>query len=254
MKKVALVTGSTVNIGKAIAERLARDGHHVVVTSRHEDEARKVSAALPTPGSYFALDVCEPRQVEALFEHVAKTYGRLDVLVNNVATTKNESIFDCDEETWERTIHTNLRSYYLCMRHAARMMRDGGTRGAIVNITIAVTRGVPNKFSYTTSKGGVNFMTTSAALDLAPYGIRVNAVGSGMVGTPVGHRVYERPREHAAIPHGHIGDPEDVASAVAFLVGDEAKYITGALLPVDGGGFIGHTFGSPGHALPNANA
>ncbi|WP_394844750.1 SDR family oxidoreductase [Pendulispora brunnea] len=247
MAKIALVTGSTVNIGKAIAQRLARDGYRVVVTSRHEEEVKQVSASLPTPGGYYALDFADPRQIESLFAYIADKFGGIDVLVNNVAYTKNESIFDCDEETWERTIHTNLRSYYLCMRHAARMMRDAGKGGSIVNVTISVTRGVPNKFSYTTSKGGVNFMTMSAALDLAPYGIRVNAIGSGMVGTPVGHRTSDRPRENAAIPLGHIGAPEDVAHAVAFLVSEEASFITGALLPVDGGGFVGHSFGSAGH-------
>lgn len=248
MQKVALATGSTVNIGKAIAHRLSRDGHHVIVTSRHAEEAKEVSAALPTPGDSYALDFGDPRQIESLFTHIAQNRGRLDVLVNNVAYTKNESIFDCDEETWEKTINLNLRSYYLCMRHAARMMRDAGRGGAIVNVSISVTRGVPNKFSYTTSKGGVNFMTMSAALDLAPYGIRVNAIGSGMVGTPVGYReAHGRPRENPTIPLGHIGDPEDVANAVAFLVSDEAKYIVGALLPVDGGGFVG-SLGSGGQA------
>lgn len=161
----------------------------------------------------------------------------MDALVNNVAHTKNESIFDYEEETWERTINTNLRSYYPCTRHAARMMRDAGRGGSIVNVTISVQRGVPNKFSYVTSKGGVNFMTMAAALDLAPHGIRVNAVGSGIVGTPVGHRTFhERPRENRAVPLGHIGDPEDVANAVVFLVSDDAKYVVGALLAVDGGG------------------
>lgn len=249
MNKVALVTGSTSNIGKAIAERLSKDGYDVVVTSRHAEEARAVAAALPNPGRSFALDFADPTAIDALFAFVKKEHGRLDVLVNNVAMTRNESIFDCDLETWDQTINLNLRSYYLCMRHAAILMRDTEVKGSIVNVTVGVNRGVPNKFSYITSKGGVNFMMMCAALDLAPYGIRVNAVGSGMVGTAVGHRTMEgRPHENAAIPLGRIGDPEDVAAAVAFLASDEAKYITAALLPVDGGGLVGN-FGAPGHAL-----
>jgi len=240
MEKVALVTGSTVNIGKAIAQRLAGDGCHVIVTSRNEEEAKQVSAALPTAGGYFSLDFADARQIESLFAYISENFGRLDVLVNNVAYTKNESIFECDEETWEQTINTNLRSYYVCMRHAARMMRDAGRGGSIVNITVSANRGVPNKFSYITSKGGVNSMTMAAALDLAPYGIRVNAVGSGLVGTPVGYRTFHnRAFENPAIPLGHIGDPEDVANAVAFLISEQAKYIVGAFLPVDGGLNIG---------------
>lgn len=234
MKNVALVTGSTSNIGKAIAERLAKDGHDVVITSRNADEARGVAAAVG--GRSFALDFGDPAQIDALFAFVKKECGRIDVLVNNVAMTKNESIFDCDLDTWNRTIDLNLRSYYLCMRHAAVMMRDAKIQGSIVNVTVGVTRGVPNKFSYITSKGGVNFMTMSAALDLAPFGIRVNAVGSGMVGTAVGYRTMEgRTREQAAIPLGHIGEPEDVAAAVAFLASSASKFTTAAILPVDGG-------------------
>jgi NAD(P)-dependent dehydrogenase (short-subunit alcohol dehydrogenase family) len=248
MNKVALVTGSTSNIGKAVAERFARDGFDVVVTSRHAEEARTAAAALPKPGRAFALDFADPVQIDALFAFVKKECGRIDVLVNNVAMTKNESIFDCDLDTWNRTIDVNLRSYYLCMRHAAVMMRDAKVEGSIVNITVGVTRGVPNKFSYITSKGGVNFMTMSAALDLAPYGIRVNAIGSGPVGTAVGYRTMEgRAHENLGIPLGRIGEPEDIANAAAFLSSDAAKYITAALLPVDGGGIVGSMGG--GHQL-----
>lgn len=235
MEKTALVTGSTNNIGKAIAEVLARNGYHVIVTSRNAEEARAVSEGLPTKGSWFGMDFSDVSAIEGLFNFVKERFHRLDVLVNNVAYTKNESILECDLATWDYTINTNLRSYYLCTKLAAEIMkRHGG--GAIVNITVSSTRGVRDKFSYTVSKGGVNFLTMSAAVDLAPFNIRVNAVGSGLVGTPVGYREFvNRPYDNPRIPVGHIGDPEDVAQAVAFLVSDKAKYTVGAVLPVDGG-------------------
>ncbi|HEY1812821.1 MAG TPA: SDR family oxidoreductase [Kofleriaceae bacterium] len=231
--KVALVTGSTSNIGKAIAEALARDGFHVVVTSRHEADARAVAEAIG--GSSFALDFADAAAITRLFAFVVERFGRLDALVNSVAYTKNESILDCDLDTWQRTIDTNLRSYFLCTKHAAGLMKTSGG-GAIVNITVSSTRGAKDKFSYMVSKGGINYLTMCAAIDLAPFGIRVNAVGSGLVGTAVGHRDFaNRPFDNVRVPLGHIGEPADVAEAVAFLVSDRAKYTVGARLAVDGG-------------------
>jgi 3-oxoacyl-[acyl-carrier protein] reductase len=237
MERVALVTGSTSNVGKAIAETLSREGYHVIITSRNGEEAKEVAASLPTSGSHFRLDFSRAEEIKALFDFIGEKFGRIDVLVNNVAYTKNESILDCDLETWQLTIDTNLRSYYLCSRYAALMMKETGG-GNIVNITVSSTRGNRDKFSYRTSKGGINFMTTSAALDLAPYNIRVNAVGISHTGTPVGRRDHQRPYESKRIPVGHIADPRDVADAVAFLVSDKAKHILGAIIPVDGGANI----------------
>ena len=235
MERVALVTGSTNNIGKSIAETLARQEFHVIVTSRNEAEAKVVSENLAKKGSYFCVDFSEVGAIESLFKFVRDRFNRLDVLVNNVAFTKNESILDCDLNTWEYTINTNLRSYYLCTKLASEIMKGHGG-GNIINITVSSARGMRDKFSYVVSKGGINSLTMCAALDLAPYNIRVNAIGSGLVGTPVGYREYvNRPYENPRIPIGHIGEPEDVGEAVAFLVSEKAKYIVGAILPIDGG-------------------
>lgn len=116
MEKVALVTGSTNNIGKAVAEALAREGYLVIITARHGDEAKAVAAALPGKGASFEADFSDATAVERLFAFIRERFRRLDVLVNNVAYTKNESILDCDLDTWEKTINTNLRSYYLCTK------------------------------------------------------------------------------------------------------------------------------------------
>jgi NAD(P)-dependent dehydrogenase (short-subunit alcohol dehydrogenase family) len=235
MEQTALVTGSTNNIGKSIAEALARKGYHVIITSRNGEEAKSVSESLPVKGSFFQVDFSEVASIESLFEFIKKKFGRLDVLVNNVAYTRNESILECDLKNWEYTINTNLRSYYLCTQFAALIMKAQGG-GSIVNITVSSIRGMKDKLSYIVSKGGVNSLTMCSALDLAPFNIRVNAVGSGLVGTPVGYREYvNRPYENPRIPIGHIGAPEDVGEAVAFLVSEKAKYIIGAFLPVDGG-------------------
>jgi 3-oxoacyl-[acyl-carrier protein] reductase len=238
MEKIALVTGSTSNIGKAIAETLSRDGYHVIITSRNEREAQEVALHLPKPGSFFCLDFARAEEIQALFDFIRTHFGRLDALVNNVAYTKNESILDCDLDVWQLTIDTNLRSYYLCSRYAAQMMKEQGG-GNIVNITIASTRGHRDKFSYAVSKGGIHMLTLSAAVDLAPYNIRVNAVGVTQTGTPVGSRTMDgRSYQNKRIPVGHIGDPNDPAEMVAFLVSDKAKFVVGAIIPVDGGSNI----------------
>lgn len=237
MDKIALVTGSTNNVGKGIAEILSKDGFLVIVTSRHGNEAKEVAENLPNKGAYYQVDFSDAQEIAGLFSFIERQYGRLDVLVNNVAYTKNESIMDCDLETWERTINTNLRSYYLCTKYAARIMKENGG-GNIVNITISGTRGNRNKFAYTVSKGGVNSLTMSAAIDLAPFNIRVNAIAIGMTGTPVGskdHPDRQRPYQNSGILAGHIGSPLDVANFVSFLVSEKAQYIYGAILSVDGG-------------------
>jgi NAD(P)-dependent dehydrogenase (short-subunit alcohol dehydrogenase family) len=240
MERVALVTGSTSNIGKGIAEKLSKDGFLVIVTSRHENEAKEVADHLPNKGEYYQVDFSNTEQIASLFSFLKKKYGRLDVLVNNVAYTKNESIMECTLETWEYTMNTNLRSYYLCTRCAAEIMKEQGG-GNIVNITISRSRGTKNKFSYSVSKGGINSLTMSAAVDLASFNIRVNAISIGPTWTPVGQKDYpERTRKYESpeIPAGYIGNPSDIANAISFLVSEKAQYIYGAIIPVDGGSSI----------------
>lgn len=235
MTEIAVVIGSSRNMGRATANVLAEDGYHTVVTSRDGDDASAVASDLPGEGSGFEVDVTNPRDIEALFQFVDQIDGRMAALVNNVARTENESILDCDMETWERTMQTNLRSYYLCTRMAAERMKESGG-GNIVNITVSRKRGMAEKFSYMVSKAGVNMLTKCAALDLIEHGIRVNAVGSGLVGTPVGKRDMDgRSDETVPVPIGRVGDPEDIAEAVRFLVSSRADYVVGGMLPVDGG-------------------
>jgi NAD(P)-dependent dehydrogenase (short-subunit alcohol dehydrogenase family) len=238
-ESLAIVTGSTNNIGQAIAQKLSEDGYHVVVTSRHQEDATTVASELPSRAFGFEVDFSVPDDISDLFEFVDELDGQLSVLVNNVARTDNQSVLECDLETWNETIDTNLRSYFLCTREAAKRMKEHG-KGVIINVTVSITeRSSDSKFAYLTSKGGVDSMTKTAALDLAPHGIRVNAVGSGLVGTPVGTETMQhRDRENPRIPIGRIGDPAELAAAVSFLVSDESSFVVGAKLPVDGGMFI----------------
>lgn len=235
MSETALVSGSTSNIGKAIAERLAADGYHVIVTSRHGDEAEAVADDLDGPGTGYEIDFAEPAEIEALFEHVESEFDGLDVLVNSLATSPKESILECSTETWDRTMATNLRSYFLTTREAGRMMAEEG-EGNVVNVTISRDTGSTGKVAYSVSKYAIKMLTMCAAVDLAPHGVRVNAVGSGLIGTPVGERDMDgRSWESDRVPIGHVGDPEDIAGAVGYLVSDDADYVVGSTIDVDGG-------------------
>lgn len=231
--KIALVTGSTHNIGLGIARAFAREGAKVVVHSRHQDDAKKIAEEIN--GDFFVADVAKPEQVAAMFDHVQKKHGRLDILVNNVAHSAKGGILDITLEEWQRILAINLTGYFLCIQHAGRMMKSQGA-GSIINISAGSgERSSPGGAAYSISKGAVNSLTRQAAADLAPA-IRVNGLISGLVGTPIGAKdMGSRQPEYDIIPLRRIGRPEEVAEAAVFLASDKASYITNSILPVDGG-------------------
>jgi len=232
--KIALVTGSTNNIGLGIVRAFAREGARVIVHSRHGEEARKIAQELG--GDYFAADVGKAEEIGRLFEHIKRKHRKLDILVNTVAHSTKDGILEATLEDWERIMAINLTGYFLCVQHAARMMKEVG-QGVIINISAASgERGSPGGAIYSISKGAINSLTRQAAVDLAPYKIRVNCIISGIVGTPLGSReMGNRKTQYDTIPLRRIGQPEDVAEAAVFLASEKASYITNAILPVDGG-------------------
>ena len=232
-EKIALVTGSTHNIGLAIARAFAREGAKVIVHSRHEADAKKIAAELS--GDYFAADMADPEQIAALFEHIERKHGRLDIRVNSVAHSTKGGVLDTTLAEWSRVLAINLTGYFLCIQHAGKVMLTQG-HGSIINISAGSgERSSPGGAAYSVSKGAINSLTKQAAADLAPK-IRVNGIISGLVGTPLGQKeMGNRKAEYDFIPLKRIGRPEDVAEAAVFLASDKASYITNAILPVDGG-------------------
>jgi 3-oxoacyl-[acyl-carrier protein] reductase len=231
--KIALVTGSTHNIGLAIARAFAREGVKVIVHSRHEEDAKKIAEEIN--GDFFAADVASPEQTAALFDHIKKKHGRLDILVNSVAQSSSAGVLETSLEEWNRIMTINLTGYFLCIQHAGKMMKEQGS-GAIINISAGSgERSSPGGAAYFVSKGAINSLTHQAAADLAPT-VRVNGVISGLVGTPIGRNdMGNRKPEYDIIPLRRIGRPEEVAEAAVFLASDKASYITNSILPVDGG-------------------
>jgi 3-oxoacyl-[acyl-carrier protein] reductase len=231
--KIALITGSTHNIGLAIARAFAREGAKVIVHSRHEEDAKKIAQELN--GDYFAADVALPNKVAALFDHIKKDHGRLDVLVNSAAQSSSAGILEATLDEWNRTMTINLTGYFLCIQHTGKMMKVQGS-GAIINISAGSgERSSPGGAAYSVSKGAINSLTHQAAADLAPT-VRVNGLICGLVGTPIGRTdMGNRKPEYDVIPLRRIGRPEEVAEAAVFLASDKASYITNTIIAVDGG-------------------
>jgi 3-oxoacyl-[acyl-carrier protein] reductase len=232
--KVALVTGSTYNIGLGIARVFAREGAKVVVHSRHEEDAKAVAQRID--GDYFIADVSRPEQIAGMFEHIRKRHGRLNILVNSVAQSSKGGVLETALDEWNRILTINLTGYFLCIQHAAQIMKEQGG-GSIINISAGSgERSSPGGAAYSVSKGAINSLTRQAAVDLAPYNIRVNGIISGLVGTPIGQKdMSNRKPEYDMIPLRRIGQPEDIAEAAVFLASEKASYITNTILPVDGG-------------------
>jgi glucose 1-dehydrogenase len=242
----AIVTGGSSGIGKATAIRLGREGASVCVNyySEHEhDDAEQVVAAAKEAGAPNALavqgDVGAEDDAKALVAKAREAFGGVDLLVNNAGIEKQFPLLELELEDWERVIRTNLTGSFLCLREAAKAMVDGGG-GVIVNMS-SVHEFIPwpGFAHYCASKGGMKLLMETAARELAPKKIRVLNVAPGAIVTPINTFVLDDPEEkHAVeseIPLGRMGRPEEIAATVAWAASDEASYLTGTTIVVDGG-------------------
>jgi NAD(P)-dependent dehydrogenase (short-subunit alcohol dehydrogenase family) len=235
-----LVTGANSGIGQEIASRLARTGYDVAINYKvDQSAAEKLAEELQKNGvraiSVYA-DVGGSNDVAAMFEKVLQTFGKLDALVNNAGVQAWKPLLELQEVDWDRVIDTNLKGCFLCTQAAALHMKERQS-GAIVNIGSGCNKlPFPNLSSYTASKGGIEMFTKSAALELGPFGIRVNCVAPGAIET---ERTKTEQADYASTwarltPLRRIGTPTDVAAAVEFLLSDKASFISGQTLGVDG--------------------
>ena len=238
--KVAIVTGAGSGIGHAIAERLGAAGAAVCVSYLgYEEQARALAERLPRAIAIRA-DVTSAADVCAMVERARQELGRVDVLVNNAGIQKEVPFLDLDERTWDAIIGVNLKGSFLCAQAAARVMRDAGRGGSIVNISsIHEDYPFPGFTPYCASKGGLRMLMRNLAVELAPYGIRVNNVAPGAIATPINQAALARPEKlqtlHGIIPLGRMGQPAEVAEVALFLASDASSYVTGSTYYVDGG-------------------
>lgn len=239
--KVAIVTGGSRGIGRAIALELGKRGATVVVNyNSNASAADAVIAEVKASGGdgmTYQADVSDADQVNALFKAVTEAYGRVDVLVNNAGITRDNVIMMLKPDDFDAVIDTNLRSAWLCSKAASRIMMKQRS-GRVINITSVVgIAGNGGQTNYAASKAGLIGLTKSLAKEIASRGVTVNAVAPGFIDTDMTHTLGEDIMKKAieAIPLGRQGSPQDVAKAVAFLASDDANYITGQVLVVDGG-------------------
>jgi len=239
--KIAIVTGGSRGSGRAIALELGKRGATVVINyNRSADSAQAVLEEIKAAGGdgfVIQADVSDEEQVDALFKAVTGEYGKVDILVNNAGTTRDNVIMMLKPEDFDTVINTNLRSAWLCSKAASRAMMRKRT-GRIINITSVVgISGNGGQTNYSASKAGMIGLTKSLAKEVASRGITVNAVAPGFIETAMTEDLSEDVKATALshIPLGRMGQPEDVAKAVAFFASDGAEYITGQVLIVDGG-------------------
>ena len=236
--KVAIVTGAGRNIGEEICKLLAADGATIAVVDLDKARGDKVAADIVASGSKakgFVCDVGKEDDIVKCVNDVKAEFGRVDILVNNAAISDNKTMFDITTEEWNRVLAVTLTSPFLFTKHVAKAMIDGKHGGAIVNVSSTSGYfGRDRAIAYTAAKGGVVNLTKSQSIQLAKYGIRVNAVVPNKIGSPVGKDEFDPTRPVVNLA-GRPGVPLDLARAVRFLVSEDAEFIVGTALFVDGG-------------------
>ena len=239
-KKVAVITGASRGIGKAMAKTFAKAGAHVVCVSRTEDTLKTVSSSINADGgsaSVFPCDVSDFDTFQNLIKDTTEKYGTVDILVNNAGVTRDTLIMRMSEDDWNTVININLKGAFNGIKAATRTMLKQRS-GRIINISSVVgLTGNPGQANYAASKAGLIGLSKAIAKELASRGITVNCIAPGYITTDMTDDISDQAKNllHSQIPLGRIGRPDDIATTALFLASDEAGYITGQTFTVDGG-------------------
>jgi NAD(P)-dependent dehydrogenase (short-subunit alcohol dehydrogenase family) len=242
--RIAIVTGGGSGIGLAIAEKFTKNGITTVIAGRDEEKLKKAKAQLGEGCYPMACDVSNLSSIPVLIKDIIEKFGQIDILVNNAGINMKKDFTEVTDEEFQQVITTNLCSVFAMSREVVKEMLKRGS-GSIINISsMAAQYGLPRVIAYSASKTAIDGMTRAMAVELSPKGIRINAIAPGFIETDMTAKALNADAERkqkvfARTPMGYMGKPDDIGEAALFLASDAAKYITGVVLPVDGGNSIG---------------
>lgn len=243
-QSIAIVTGGGSGIGQGIAKKFVEKGMLVYITGRNPEKLEQAAQGLGTHCRPVQLDMADLHQIPAFVQKLTAEHGRIDVLVNNAGINMKKPFTEVTDEDFQKVLTTNLTSVFVLSREVVKVMIPQ-QKGCIIHISsMAAHYGIPKIVAYSASKTALEGMTRSMAVDLSPMGIRVNSIAPGYIITPMTARAFEGDPERknkvlGRTPMGKMGSPEDIANAAWFLASDEAGFITGEVLKVDGGNSIG---------------
>lgn len=244
MKKTAVITGGASGIGLAIARKFSEKGLTTILVGRDKAKLRSAAVELGSNAVFFVCDLSKLDEIPSLVSAIIERFGRIDILVNNAGINLKKPFTEVTDEDYQKIILTNQTSMFSLTRSVARFMEEQ-EEGCVLNISsMASQYGLPKVIAYTASKSAIEGMTRAMAVELSPMGIRVNCIAPGFIRTKMSANALDNDPERkkkvlSRTPMGRLGRPEEVADAAWFLVSDEASYITGIVLPVDGGNSIG---------------
>ena len=243
-KRVAIVTGGGSGLGLAIAEKFTQAGIETIIVGRDQEKLKIAKEQLGNLCHAIACDVSDLSSVPGFVIDVLKKFGQIDILVNNAGINMKKEITDVTDEDFQKVITTNLTAVFVMSREVIRHMQEKKA-GCIINISsMAAQYGLPKVIAYSASKTAIDGITRAMAVELGPKGIRVNAIAPGFIYSAMTAKALDSDPERKAkvfnrTPMGHMGQPEDIGAAALYLASDAAKYVTGVVLPIDGGNSIG---------------
>ncbi len=243
-RKIALVTGGASGIGYAIAQEFVKNDIYTVIIGRNKEKLQTAKDSLGDLCETLSFDLGELSKIPGVIQEIVDRLGRIDILVNNAGINMKKEFCDVSDEDFMSIIQTNLISIFAISREVVKFMIPKG-KGSIINISsMASQYGIPKVIAYTASKSALDGMTRAMAVELSPKGIRVNSIAPGFIATDMSAKALNNDPERkqkvmSRTPMGYLGEPSDIGTTAVFLASDAAKYITGVILPVDGGNSVG---------------